>query len=83
MTQHLDFHLFENWRGWACVRPVTTRAKLWALAHLDAEALAWAEEFGQTDEERHAYWFDPRDGLDIAQAFIADGLTCANSHRIS
>lgn len=80
MNAQLDFHLFENWRGWACVLPLTRRAHTWAMLYLEAEARAWAEEFGQTSEERRSYWFDPRDGLDVVRAFVADGLTCANCH---
>jgi hypothetical protein len=77
-----DFHLFENDRGWACVLPLTKRAWLWAMYCIDPNAKELAERFGTTALERGAYWFDRRDGLEVALSFMADGMTCARHERI-
>lgn len=81
-TTNFDFHLFENDRGWACVLPLTKRAWLWSLYCIDPDAKALAERFGSTALERAAYWFEPRDGMEVALSFIADGMTCARHERI-
>lgn len=81
-TTNFDFHLFENDRGWACVLPLTKRAWHWSFCCIHPEAKELAETFGRTALERAAYWFDPRDGMEIALSFISDGLTCARHERI-
>ena len=61
---------------------LTPAGAAWATEHIDPEAQAWAAEFGKSDEERGDYWLDPRDALDIVEAYIVDGLSCPNSDKI-
>lgn len=71
-----DFLVYHHARGWTAMRPLTDAARDWAARFIGEEAAAWAADTLWHDAAPGEFWVHPRDAVDIAAAFVADGLTC-------
>lgn len=75
---NLDFECWDN--GLANIRALSEAADDWLADNVDPDGLAYYERF---DSPYRTVTGEPRLMLDIAEAMIADGLTCRNSELVS
>lgn len=67
----MDFELSDH-GSIALIRPLTDAARDWCSDNLPDDAMTLGD----------AYAVEPRYAMDIAEGFIADGLTCAGMNEL-